>query len=260
MTFADTLDPSFILEKSNTAERKILVVEDDPEWQNLIGTAIRKFDNSAHVKYAFSAHGAQYLLGQNPHYDLIIADHFLRGNTTGLDLWKECQKKYHNTPFMMMSGMTEREFLSLIKKENSYPLYMSKNQRFQYDQFEKMLAWHLGESIVDMPQLDLRHIFIAMLFAMLPFLGLPVFAPRIQSPTHLERAPSYQMEEKLRRLRTAAIEKLPNPLPTLLKWEFQTTLPKLKIVSTETKERMDIIIARADQIISETRRAEELLR
>lgn len=255
MTTAGIMDPSLSYTRDVTGERKILVVEDDPEWQLLIGSAIRKYDESAQVKYAYSARGAKYLLNQNPGYDLVISDHYLEGDETGLELWRECQQKYHDVPFMMMSGLTEHEFLKLIKKENNYPLYLSKQQTFQFDQLQNMLTWHLGEPMVRSWYMDQRFVLVLALIAMIPFLGVSftsVNRTTEPAPPKLEN----EMEQKLRRTRTAFVEKIVKPKIAVSTPKHREAMSKVQIsdiISKETKDQVNSILSRADEIISESR-------
>jgi CheY-like chemotaxis protein len=123
---------------------KVLVVEDSLYWQHMIGKTLRAVVRHANVQFVNSIEEAKTLLNQNGAYDLIVSDHFFEGDITGLDFWKFCRGKYQNTPFLLVSALTEGEFIKLISKEAGNPLYISKP--FEREDFRFLLNWQLGLS------------------------------------------------------------------------------------------------------------------
>jgi CheY-like chemotaxis protein len=107
--------------------KKILLVEDDPYWQLMIGASLRFIDKDLSLRCVRSAkHAEQALYAGKGSYDLIIADHFLNGAATGLDLWKRFQLQHSNIPFVMVSGLPEDEYLDLVAHESDYPPFLEK--------------------------------------------------------------------------------------------------------------------------------------
>ncbi|MFZ9594930.1 MAG: response regulator [Bdellovibrionia bacterium] len=59
-------------------------------------------------------------------YDLIIADIFLEGESTGLDFWHTCQKLYPGTPVIITSGMPVDQFFSSLGRNTVSPPFLAK--------------------------------------------------------------------------------------------------------------------------------------
>jgi CheY-like chemotaxis protein len=219
---------------ADTAHRRILVVEDDPDWQQLIGMKIAKYDADALVKYVDSAVAAELVLNKNVHYDLIVADQSLNGTETGLDLWNSCKKTHRHIPFMMVSALEEKEFLQLIENDNDYPLFLTKKQALKQNQFEKMLNWYLGESIpIDNKIFDHRVVAAILFVAMFVYWEMVVsMLPKPFPHTPTIDVPVQKIEETIRRNNTA---------------EFDID----KIFSPELKHEVAQVLARADEVLLE---------
>ncbi len=119
--------------------KKILVVEDDTTMTVLLGKAILDVFSDAEIQWATSLEQAVTQLIQNTDiaekipYDLIIADIFLEGNGTGLDLWKVLSRTYPTIPFMVISSISEEQVLSAVTEEQRRALVYLKKP-FQYIQ------------------------------------------------------------------------------------------------------------------------------
>lgn len=114
------------------ALRKVLIVEDDLSLTNLLTYVLEEISPDVEVDWATSGEEAEYYLqreskyyGGTP-YDLVIADIFLEGKITGLDIWKLCDEKYPNTNILVTSSLPTDKFLSSIKNEDSCPPYLPK--------------------------------------------------------------------------------------------------------------------------------------
>src|ERR1700677_3591971 len=102
---------------------RVLLVEDSPESENLIRQICEKVDSEMHLKCVDSAEKAKEILEENSgDFDLVIADHYLNGPMTGLDLWKACRKKLHKVPFIMTSSLSADQLLKLTEGEWDTPL------------------------------------------------------------------------------------------------------------------------------------------
>ncbi|MBC7419684.1 MAG: response regulator [Bdellovibrio sp.] len=113
--------------------KKILVVEDDRSMTVLLGKAILDVFSDAEIQWASSLEQAVTQLIQNTDisekapYDLIIADIFLEGNGTGLDLWKVLSGTYPNIPFMVISSISKDQVLNAVSEEQKKSLvYLKK--------------------------------------------------------------------------------------------------------------------------------------
>lgn len=117
----------------NIQPRRILVVEDDPSMTILLKNAITGANPEAQLSYATSLEQAfakilQYsdISNANP-YDLIVADIFLEGHGTGLDLWKVLCGTYPDIPFLVISSVSEQDVRKAIGEENQEELiYLQK--------------------------------------------------------------------------------------------------------------------------------------
>lgn len=84
--------------------KRVLLVEDDPFWQRVIARNIRHATDSCKITYVTTADEAIAMLDMDRQFHLIIADQFLDSEMTGYDLWRECQKRGFNVPFLLTSG------------------------------------------------------------------------------------------------------------------------------------------------------------
>lgn len=113
--------------------RRILVVEDDPSMTVMLKSSIAGAEPDAKVCYASSIEQALAKILQsadishdNP-YDLIVADIFLEGHSTGLDLWKVIRSTYPDLPFLVISSVSEQEVRNVIGEEGQDQLiYLQK--------------------------------------------------------------------------------------------------------------------------------------
>lgn len=85
-------------------EKHVLLVEDDPFWQNVISRNIRRATDACKITYVTTAEQAIVMLNSNHPFNLIIADQFLDGDKTGYDLWRVCQERGFHVPFLLTSG------------------------------------------------------------------------------------------------------------------------------------------------------------
>jgi DNA-binding NtrC family response regulator len=130
--------------QTRTFPKKILVVEDDTSMTVLLGKAILEVFSDAEIQWATSLEQAVTQLIQNTDiaekipYDLIIADIFLEGNGTGLDLWKVLSRTYPTIPFLVISSISEEQVISAVPEEQKSSLvYMKKP--FQFSQCKESI-------------------------------------------------------------------------------------------------------------------------
>ncbi len=135
---------------------KVLIVEDESESEWLIASTLRSVKKNADLKWVKSTEEAENLLKSGEHYDLIIADHYLKGEETGLDLWKSCYKKYRNIPFMMTSALTEKVFVRLAGPQLPRPVFLHKP--IDVKECRSMIGWFLDKprhiSLVDVLEVE----------------------------------------------------------------------------------------------------------
>ena len=109
--------------------RKFLIVEDDsaaiPIWDKIIKTV----DPKAIIRWATSEEAAEDMIRERANlgdtFDFIIADIFLAGPKTGVDLWKRFGGG--KMQFLFTSSITRKKFLEMIGElRNEYPLLIRK--------------------------------------------------------------------------------------------------------------------------------------
>jgi CheY-like chemotaxis protein len=108
----------------------ILIVEDDRQMQRLFDRVLRAVDGRAIIDSVTTAEEAKDLLDHSEldHYELVLADQFLNGTETGLDLWNHCRKKHPFVEFVLTSGTDIDQYLARFQNQNTAPIFMKKNQ------------------------------------------------------------------------------------------------------------------------------------
>jgi CheY-like chemotaxis protein len=107
----------------------VLVVEDDLNMQRLLEGILKTVDKKMSVDRVTTAEEAKDLLDHSDfdHYDLVIADQFLSGTDTGLDLWNHCRKHHPFVEFMLTSGSEIDKYLAQFKTAARIPVFMIKS-------------------------------------------------------------------------------------------------------------------------------------
>lgn len=121
---------------------KVLIVEDDLDMVDIVEKILLSINPSTEVSWASSAEEAHFRLhSQKIHnwdspYDLIIADIFLEGEETGLDLFRRCQGLYPDIPFIATSSTSIDKFYSKYGF-SKIPLFLAKP--VQYSEWKSIL-------------------------------------------------------------------------------------------------------------------------
>lgn len=103
---------------------RILVVEDEPDLIDFFMTVLEPM--GARIDWATTAEEAEAAVTEKD-YGLVIADHRLAGERTGLDLYACCQRERPELPFLLMSGFSDQVFQALLKAQGlSCPTYLEK--------------------------------------------------------------------------------------------------------------------------------------
>jgi DNA-binding response OmpR family regulator len=112
---------------------RILVVEDNVSMLLLIQKAIFNVRPKAEIFSAVSLEEAFTILIKNANieeknpYELIIADIFLEGNKTGLDLWRVLRGTYPTIPIVVITSLEEEKVMStLLDHEKNAMIYFKK--------------------------------------------------------------------------------------------------------------------------------------
>lgn len=149
------LEKSFVKDVV-TKSKNVLVVEDDPYWQFKIENSLKDFDKDMHIECVSSAEQAEQKMAKNKIYDVIIADHYLDGNETGLDLWKKCHDKMTHQTFLMISGIKEIDFRNMapdkdlvylekpLDTEKFYGVLTEQMNKNQWDFYDEIHQERIG--------------------------------------------------------------------------------------------------------------------
>ncbi len=111
--------------------KRVLIVEDDISYRPMWEYVIQQTQPGVRIDWAQSEEQAEKLINhrvrnQTP-YDLIIADVFLAGIKTGIDLWE----KYGDwsSHFIFVSGLPREKFDELMSHDYGAPIYLQKPLR-----------------------------------------------------------------------------------------------------------------------------------
>ena len=108
--------------------KKVLLVEDDLDFQNVLSDYLQR-ENNFNIRVDAVDSCIEALLKiaiSEGCYDLVIVDHQLRGHINGLFLCSEIAKKYPKIHLLMLSGISTCEFADLTKKQTRIPKFLSK--------------------------------------------------------------------------------------------------------------------------------------
>ncbi|MBI3556960.1 MAG: response regulator [Deltaproteobacteria bacterium] len=111
--------------------KKILIIEDDESLETIFDQAIRNVEPDCQIDWATSVEAALFNMKvaasvNGGSYDLIIADIFLEGDTTGIDFWQSCQFLYPDTPVIVTSSIGIDEFFRIIGRSAISPPFLPK--------------------------------------------------------------------------------------------------------------------------------------
>lgn len=109
-------------------KRTVLIVEDDLSLEPLWRKVIQDVASDVQVYWATTEEQAEKYIRSKVHngetFDLIIADIFLSGDRTGLDLWKRYGEVTSN--FIVTSGMSEEKATQMLGGLAPLPYYLQK--------------------------------------------------------------------------------------------------------------------------------------
>lgn len=110
---------------------RVLIVEDDKACETILANIVYSMDPSARVDRVSNAEVAALTLVQErtkgEPYSLVIADIFLEGKLTGVDLWKIYQE-FSANPFSLVltSSLSVNRYLEAVGNTRDIPAYLPK--------------------------------------------------------------------------------------------------------------------------------------
>jgi DNA-binding NtrC family response regulator len=110
----------------------LLVIEDDLSLIQIIGALLAHVRPGLAWEYVTSGEAALDLIrrrsterGGAP-YRLVVSDLCLEGDTSGFDVWQECQRLYPEMPFVMTSGLSIDRYRAAWKDQTRCPKFLPK--------------------------------------------------------------------------------------------------------------------------------------
>lgn len=132
------------------AGTRFFVIEDDVELSFIWERILRTIDPNAQIDWATSAEEARARLntktkqGNGAPYDLIIADIFLEGTETGLDLWRSYKSITPKIPIVITSAVPIDKYLAKVGIDLDFPPFLAKP--FTVHECTELIESILGQS------------------------------------------------------------------------------------------------------------------
>ncbi len=120
--------------QAQAAQKKVraLILEDDIELSTVMEQVLKKVAPNLSLDWVTSAEEAMTRLDdvlsrktESP-YQLIVADIFLDGESTGIDFWRSCQEILPGTPVLITSALSLDRFFATVGQESISPPYLQK--------------------------------------------------------------------------------------------------------------------------------------
>jgi CheY-like chemotaxis protein len=105
--------------------KTVLIVEDDPDSRLILEEIVKFYDPEIKCWWATSEEEGARLL-KDKQCDLVLADYFLEGPNTGLDLCHKVKAFYPDTQCAVISGLEKEEFEKICGRETTRPFFFQK--------------------------------------------------------------------------------------------------------------------------------------
>lgn len=105
--------------------KKVLIVEDDALSFKVIQSFIKDYDDNVQCFYASNETDALDIINVF-HCDLVIADYFIEGTKTGLDVCNRIQDDYPDIKCSIVSSLKYYQFQELLKYSQTEPVFFEK--------------------------------------------------------------------------------------------------------------------------------------
>ena len=117
--------------QTEITKKSVLVLEDDPQWQLIVSQILKKVDTDVTIRCVPTTQAAIQLLALGEKFDLVVADQYLDGVMTGLDLYRHLRALRDQTSFVMLSGLESRQFNDLTIRDAEAPTFVPKSNVFK---------------------------------------------------------------------------------------------------------------------------------
>jgi CheY-like chemotaxis protein len=109
---------------------RVLIVEDDRACEMILKQIILSLDPTAKIISATSGEAAALSMVReralNEPYNLVIADVFLNGKLTGVDLWRLYREYEPVPPVVITSSLPIPRYLEVVGDELDVPVFLAK--------------------------------------------------------------------------------------------------------------------------------------
>ncbi len=118
--------------KMTNRKVRALMLEDDIELSTVMEQVLKTVAPNLSLDWVTSAEEAMTRLDENlsnktqSPYELIIADIFLDGASTGIDFWRSCQEILPGTPVLITSALSLERFFATVGQQSISPPYLQK--------------------------------------------------------------------------------------------------------------------------------------
>ena len=121
LVFATLFDAEQGCPRGGGMSLKILIVEDNPDWEVIWRLIIDVFAEAAEIVWATSVVEAERLVGQieteGIKFDIIISDIFLSGSFTGFDFYNHLDPRYRER-FLFVSSAQSDKVRAILSADN----------------------------------------------------------------------------------------------------------------------------------------------
>jgi DNA-binding NtrC family response regulator len=123
---------------------RVLVIEDEPSWQAILSHSLRQCNGgNIQLRFVRSAKQALDVIYKERKFDLILSDHLLDGEVTGLDLWAKCRSQFLSQPFILISAKKRSTISSQLSNiDERVPLIIEKP--FDLKHFKSIIEIYLN--------------------------------------------------------------------------------------------------------------------
>lgn len=120
---------------------RILLVEDDPDLFGLVEAAVEDIGAGLQLDWVTNAEDAMAFLKdakKGPEVGLVIADLFLDGAGTGIDLMEFCRTQMPQLPVVVTSALPMEKFFAALGRDAVAPPFIGKP--FKLHEMRQMLS------------------------------------------------------------------------------------------------------------------------
>jgi CheY-like chemotaxis protein len=249
----------------------VLVIEGDKHIRSRLNHLLHSVERRIHIDQVATAEEGKDLL-KHPYrngYDLVIADEYLSGPGTGLELYRYCHDQFPALPFVITSSTDLKELSNDVPPVLDQPVQMNQSQHLikrllndkpQLEKEQKVIAQLNFLSIVFLIAGSLTLGGTLVMNSIPSIMEMPPFTERFIIPTQStptksspsRKLPPQKIIDEANPIKAVPTHQRENWMPPT-EPSTHPTMAQFKISEVFTpklKATMQIILARADAIIA----------